>query len=177
MHQSPMSLKQQMQLSSRLLSFGKQVKNKINDKRNERIQQTLTECKFKPNINKRSPFKSRNSLNQYSKTSRTFGEFYEDQIKFQKNKMLKVELSIDKKQQKEENIRKLSNMRHSSAKRELKKVKSKYNDYSIYSPKNPNLSSIQPLLRDSSNRRKQFKKEDALTFIPTINPKSKNLKN
>jgi hypothetical protein len=137
--------------------------------RNEALQKTLSECKFMPNINKKTPEKSRNNAVNTSKTSKTFEQFYENQVKFQHNKYLKMEMSLEKKCLEEESIVQLSNMRHSSAKKAYKDVKSKYAEIArskIGSAKKESLEMLEP------NNRKLLNKTDTLTFIPQINKRS-----
>lgn len=90
------------------------------------------------------------------------------------NKMKKVEISVERKKIEEEQIRSLSNMKHSSAKKQLKKVKSKYLDYEAYTAKVD--KNHNELIDLDPNSRQKFNKTDANTFVPEINQKSKELK-
>ena len=173
MHRSPTNAKLQHELSERLLEFGKRLNIKKEKQRNEALQKTISEWKFMPIINKKTPVKSRNNKNNISKTSKTFEEFYENQIKFQQNKYFKMEMSLEKKYLEEESIMQLSNMRHSSAKKAYKDVKSKYaetNRHIIGSAKKENINLL------GTNLRKNLNKSDTLSFIPQINKRSQLLK-
>lgn len=66
-----------------------------------------------------------------------------------------------------------SNMKHSSAKKELKDVKSKYKDYTIH--KSPSSKDID-LMFHNPHSRNQMLKTDWRTFVPQINEKSKQIK-
>ena len=173
MHQSPTNAKLQHEWSQRLIEFGKRLNLKKEKQRNEALQKTLSEWKFVPTINKKTPEKSRNQVMNISKTSKTFEQFYENQVKFQQNKYLKMEMSLEKKYLEEESIMQLSNMRHSSAKKAYKDVKSKYAEFSrskVGSAKKENFNILEP------SDRKLLNKTDTLTFIPQINKKSQLLK-
>jgi len=90
-------------------------------------------------------------------------------MKFQMNKLNKVEKSLEVKRTEEEIIRKLSNMRHSSNKRSLKKVKSRYLEYESYGTKSPATKLNNQLLEFDPTSRKNLNKSDTKTFVPKIN--------
>lgn len=97
-----------------------------------------------------SPYKSRNQGVKISKTSKTFENFYEKQVEFQRHKLSRMQDSIDRKAQEEEDIRRLSNMKHFSANKKYEKVKSKYANYS-------KMKKVDQLLYDSTSRKKFVK--------------------
>lgn len=69
-----------------------------------------------------------------------------------------------------------SNMKHSSAKKSLKDVKSKYQTYCKNKDKSSELKLNESLMELDPNSRKNLNKTDAWSFVPQINEKSKRIK-
>lgn len=67
-------------------------------------------------------------------------------------------------------------MKHSSAKKGMKEIKSKYQTYAKYSRKSPKTKLNESLMEFDSNSRKNLNKSDAWSFVPQINEKSKRIK-
>ncbi|CAI2374668.1 unnamed protein product [Moneuplotes crassus] len=171
MHQSNTSRKLQNEIARKLCSGGsgfltKQQSNpSLESSVRENLSPKLEKYKSACNNNK-----SRNNHGMMSQTSKTFESFYSSQMEYQRKKLTKAQQRAEQKIINEQMQAKImSNMRHTSNKKGMFKVKSKYLNY-----KKPQKNYGE--LEYDPKSRNQIKKSNTSTFIPQINKKSKMIK-